>query len=407
MKKNVFVFLLIFAIIFQTYLPIKADAITLAEYEANVAKYKKEVEDNKKNLNLTQSEIDKANKQIEALKAETATLIDEVKVLHEEVEEYNDKIKDKLLQSKQIIEYMQLSNGENVYLEYVFKADSTSDLIYRTAVVKELVDYNNKAIDDMKQLISDNEAREKEIANRKVEIENKQQEMTKRLQSLGEAEKGYDDAILSNSKQLQMYEDMVTAYKKLGCKSSDVIGVDCANDGEAGIFRRPTKTGYITQEAYVRYNSNGTVSYIHRAVDIGSKNGRSEKIYPVANGRIVFKGHDNNNALIVAIEHYVSAENTWYTSMYAHLTSFAPNIEVGDYVTSDQYIGYMGDTGYSFGVHLHMEIFPCRMAHPGDPNCSGSSPLSSFIEYGKRMMLKGYEGPRKLIYFPKGTWTSR
>ena len=127
---------------------------------------------------------------------------------------------------------------------------------------------------------------------------------------------------------------------------------------------------------------------------------------PAVPGRIVFKGYDSNGALIVAIEHYVASQNTWYTSMYAHLSSFAPNISLGDYVTSDQYIGYMGDSGYSFGVHLHLEIFPCRMIL-GDPNCSS---LGNFIEYGKKLMRNGYEGPRKLIYFPNGlynSWNSR
>lgn len=406
MKKKVFGLTLIFAIISSWFAPLQGHAITLGEYEQKLAEYKKEAQENKDSLNLTQQQINSANNEIKQLETERSQLIEEVKKLNTEIEEYNNKIKDKLEESKQIIEYLQLSSGENVYLEYVFKAESTSDLIYRSAVVKELVDYNNRAIDEMKQIIEDNKDRQVEIEKRKVAISNNEKLLTEKLVSLGEEKNVLDLAGIKVEEQIKTYEDMVAQYKKLGCKSSDVIGVDCAVNGDAGIFRRPTKTGYITQEAYVSYDWKGNVSYIHRAVDIGSRNSSREKIYPVANGRIVFKGYDSNGALIVAIEHYVASQNTWYTSMYAHLSSFAPNISLGDYVTSDQYIGYMGDSGYSFGVHLHLEIFPCRMIL-GDPNCSS---LGNFIEYGKKLMRNGYEGPRKLIYFPNGlynSWNSR
>lgn len=49
---------------------------------------------------------------------------------------------------------------------------------------------------------------------------------------------------------------------------------------------------------------------------------------------------------------------------YAHLDSYAPGLQVGDFVKAGQFIGYMGDSGYGkegttgkFDVHLHLGIY--------------------------------------------------
>lgn len=56
--------------------------------------------------------------------------------------------------------------------------------------------------------------------------------------------------------------------------------------------------------------------------------------------------------------------NTGTYYYYAHLDSYAENIEKGTEISSGTLIGYMGDTGYSktegtkgnFAVHLHLGI---------------------------------------------------
>ncbi len=60
----------------------------------------------------------------------------------------------------------------------------------------------------------------------------------------------------------------------------------------------------------------------------------------------------------------ITSENGIYY-YYAHLYSFAPNLEKGDRVYAGQLLGFMGDSGYSdvegtvgnFDVHLHFGIY--------------------------------------------------
>ncbi len=373
---------------------------TLKEYEDLVEKYKNEAAQNKANINKTQDEINAANNQIEKLKQETLTLTKEISTLNDEIEEYQGDIKEKITESKQVIEYMQLSADRNVYLDYIFKADSVTDLINREYVIQEIVDYNDRAVDELKQMVADNEAREKEIEKRQKEIDNKENQLEKQIESLGDKKSSLAAGGVSIEKQLKLYEEYVSIYRKLGCKSTDVIGKDCAKEDGITSFRRPTTTGYITQEAY--YGK----SYTHKGIDIGSPNKYAEKIYPIADGTITSKYTDSYGALTVVILHYNILDGKYYSSLYCHMSAYAPNIYVGKKVTSNDYIGYMGMTGKATGPHLHLEVYPCKLYNPSDSNCYSWSAWASF---GTNKLKNGYN-PRQLINFPKGLynyWYSR
>ena len=321
---------------------------TLGYYEEKLAQAKKEYQDNQNALNKTQNEINNSKNLIEKLKQETLDLVEEVKKLNEEIDTYNDDIKNKLLESKQLLEYLQLSDGKNIYLDYVFKAESITDFINRSYTVKEIVNYNTKTIDNLEQMIKDNKKREEEIDKRQHEISAKEEELGNNITALGEKKSSLTAGGIDAAKQIKIYEEYVNGYKRQGCKTNDVIGVDCAVQNGTGVFRRPTKTGYVTQEAY--YTSP---SKYHRALDIGSPNKEKEKIYPIADGVITSIYEDKWHALCLTIEHFNINDGKTYTSLYVHMSSYAPGLKVGNRITSEQYIGYMGQTGKASGVHLH------------------------------------------------------
>jgi murein DD-endopeptidase MepM/ murein hydrolase activator NlpD len=45
-----------------------------------------------------------------------------------------------------------------------------------------------------------------------------------------------------------------------------------------------------------------------------------------------------------------------YSTVYAHLSRFAPGIKQGVRVAQGQLIGYVGQTGWATGPHLHYEF---------------------------------------------------
>lgn len=378
---------------------VSAARVTLGQYEQKLREFKTQAEQNKQAINRTQNEINTANNRVVSLKTETLKLVEEVNLLNEEIDKFKTEIENKITDTKHIIEYMQMIEGDNLYLNYVLKAETVSDIIDREMIIKQLIDYNNKSIGEMETIIKGNIDRQKKIDQRQISIEKKEVELKNNIEVLGDRKEALAEGGVTIEKQIKIYDEIVKGYKKYGCKSHHVIGVDCARS-DSGVFRRPTTTGYVTQEQY--YGS----SYTHRGIDIGSKNKTKEKIYPIADGRIIAKYVDGWGALVVAIEHYSAIQGKYYSSLYAHLSSYAPGLSVGKTITSNQYIGYMGNTGKSSGVHLHLELFPCRLFDLADKNCSS---WSKYYNFATNQLRSGYN-IRKVITFPNGvynSWSSR
>ena len=400
---------LIVVLLTIAFIPKDVYAVTLGEYEAKVKKYTKELQDTQNSIKLTEQQIANTKAEINSITRETQDLEEEIDDLKLEIEQGKKEIKEKSLQTKQLFEYLQVANGENAYLEYAFGADNMTDFIYRMSIVEQMTEYNEEVTKDLEDMIDRNNKREVEINKKEKNLEVKKKNLEKKVVSLGENKSSLQESGVDSKKQLKIYEELVNSYKKLGCKSSDVIGVDCAVSGPAGKFRRPTNVGSVSSEFGWRWGS------LHQGIDITSPNRKKEKIYPVANGTIIAKYYDYYGALVIMIEHYDSTTNTWYTSDYCHMSKYAPNLYVGKYVTSDDYIGYMGNTGYVIpaptasnpdaGTHLHLEIAPCRVYK--DNKCKNWNTYSNYLV--SLVNNKNYKGPRALINFPSAgvRWNTR
>ena len=394
--KKVFKLLIISLII---TIPINVKAITLGDYKKKLAEYKAAYEENQRQIKKTQSEINSTNNKISSMKKEMISLSSEISKLKDDVIKYNEEIEKKELETKKLIEYMQLSGGQNLYLEYAFEADNVTDLIYRMSVVEQITDYNKKSVKELNELIVTAKNRQKEINKREKELDEKQDELGELVVSLGDNKDSLSESGVSISKQIKLYENQVKTYQKLGCKDNDVIGKDCAVNNSAGVWRRPVTKGYVTSE--FKYRSGK----LHRAVDISNReNPYGTKIYAVANGRITNIYNDTYGAKVVLIEHTYNGK--YYTSNYCHMSKYNPAIYEGMKVTSNTWIGYMGMTGKATGPHLHLEIFPCRLYNLSDKNCST---WSKYVKYAASLYSSGYKGPRALISMPAAgvTWTSR
>ena len=157
------------------------------------------------------------------------------------------------------------------------------------------------------------------------------------------------------------------------------------------VWHLPTEMGTISQYPH----------YGHAAYDITSPRGSNEFIFPVANGVISSIYTDSAGALIVTVLHNV--DGRLYTSLYAHLSSYANGLYVGKEVTINDCLGRMGTTGNSTGVHLHLIVADCALFNPNDGNCRD---LNSFFNYINVRTTQGYFGLGNLMYVP-ASWNSR
>lgn len=394
MKKNILritLSLLIISIILPTR--VLAADLTFGQIQDDLTKAKKELNENDKLISDKTNQIIANNTTIKNLKAEVEKMGEEAVELQQEIADANTEISQKKEQTKNLIVYLQMSEGSNVYLDYVFGGDSITDLVYRLSVVEQITEYNDKMVTELEDLISNNEKRKVELANKQEEYEKKMTTLNNEITKLSNSIAKLGDLSPSLEQQVKEKEKLVNYYKSQGCKNrTDVIGRDCAVTSTNATFSRPIKTGYVTSFIGYRWGS------FHRGTDIGSSLGRNTPLYSIGNGTITSIWQDSSGAKCINVQ-YKTVDGKYYTAIYGHLSRYASNIKEGMQVNSNTILGYMGDSGYAFGVHLHLEVWPCRLY--GDSNCST---WNKYVQFAENQFKKGFKGAESVISFPSRTY---
>ena len=369
-----------------------ADGVTFGQFQDDLAKAEKELNANNQSINNNKNQINADNATIKKLKSEIEEMGVETNKLQQEIAESNINIAERKKQTKDVISYYQMSQGENIYLEYVFGGDSITDLVYRLSIVEQITEYNEKVMKELEGLIEANEKRKVELANKEKECENKINSLNAEISKLTNSVSKLGELSPGLEQEVKTKRDLVDFYKNQGCKNrSDVIGKDCAVSSSNGQFSRPIKTGYITSFIGYRWGS------LHRGLDMGSSLGRNTPLYSVGYGRITSIWRDGNGANNVNIE-YRGRDGKYYTAIYAHLSRYG-NIYKNMEVTPNTIIGYMGDTGFVTGVHLHLELWPCRLYV--DKECKT---WNSYVNFVSKQYKSGFKGAESVINFPSRTY---
>jgi len=87
----------------------------------------------------------------------------------------------------------------------------------------------------------------------------------------------------------------------------------------------------------------------HKGVDYAAP--RGTPIWSTGDGKVSFRGTKGGYGKTVIVGH-----GTRYSTLYAHLRSYAKGVRNGARIKQGQVIGYVGTTGLSTGPHLHYEF---------------------------------------------------
>lgn len=126
---------------------------------------------------------------------------------------------------------------------------------------------------------------------------------------------------------------------KTGSRTQFVIG-------NTGIWIWPTRSGYVITTYFGHDNGLGYYRY-HGAIDIAGL-GCNSPIYAANDGTVITAKYNSSLGNYVEINH-----NNGYITLYGHMSKLL--VQKGQGVEMGQVIGLMGDTGYSFGCHLHFQ----------------------------------------------------
>jgi len=399
MKENkLFKIILILLICLPSvlYIPnISAKSISDLRKELD-AILEKENENNNK-INLNEGQINAVQNDINNIYNEIEETNRIIKEKEEEIKTLELEIKEKDKSSKKLMSSLQTTSGNSFYIEYLFGADSITDFIYRFSITEQITSYNEKLIKDMNNKIEESKKLNIELAEKEKELKTKQATLSTKLASLETTNSELYELGASIEEEIKTAKKVIQTYIDAGCKEDEDINI-CANrvlppDTQ---FYRPFEHGGISSEygwrpaVKDRYGNVIVDAMMHEGIDLTNGLGTKNPIYAVANGVVKHAKYDYWSGNTIVIHHNINGKK--YSSTYQHLNKML--VKVGDIVTKDTVIGYMGSTGiYSSGYHLHLAI-------------------STGLRYTDYSGLSAYVArtvnPRTLINFPtSGSWKDR
>jgi len=138
----------------------------------------------------------------------------------------------------------------------------------------------------------------------------------------------------------------------------------------------------------------------HKGVDFAAPEGTP--VRASGDGKVTFAGQQGGYGNVIMLQH-----NGIYSTVYAHLSQFAKGLQAGARVAQGDVIGYVGQTGWATGPHLHYEFRandqqrdPLTMALPNAQPIPAEqkaayldhvAPLAVELAFGRGITLAGGE----------------
>lgn len=345
----------------------------LDELKKDTAKQKEYKETLNAQIETVQQEIDSYNLEINQLNSQISEKEAEIADKQVSIDENFEKLKERLCALYKA--------GEASTLAIVLDADNLSDMLRKAEIMKAVTEHDTDLMDTLKSEMKDIESQKAEIQASKEELTQSRTELQDSQQELTELMAEADSLLTDLEKQQKQLEmenesldkDMQEADAALdewyaeyyankqeessgsnnNSGSSTSGGSSSGNSGSStpvdgtGQFMWPVPGYYgaITQG----FHSG------HKGLDISGGGIYGQPIVAADSGYVMFAGFGsaanshNRYGYCVDIDH-----GNGYASRYAHCSALT--VSTGTYVTKGQIIGYVGNTGESYGSHLHFEI---------------------------------------------------
>lgn len=360
MKKKIFILLIVLIMIF---IPLyRVEAKTLGDLKKELSNLEAKYEENKENKKLTDEQISSLTSEINTLTGKINSIKSEIKKAEEDIADNQKKIEEKKDETDELLKFLQVSSGENVYLEYIFEADSYTDFIYRYSVASQLTEYNDNLMDELTKLIEELEKKKSDLSTKRSNLETESNNLNSKLITLRSNLEGYKELGTTIEQDISDMKSEIKRLTNKGCKDNEDI-TTCGKTSQGGItlidatgWSYPLSWGCVTSE-YTGYNirQDWSGGGGHHAIDLDCVN-EGTTVYAASYGRVArVVNYSSCGGNMVWVYH--SINGIPYTTVYMHLLriSVSPDQEVTPYTKIGEVGGgstasYDGCTG---GAHLH------------------------------------------------------
>ncbi|MBQ2391243.1 MAG: peptidoglycan DD-metalloendopeptidase family protein [Clostridia bacterium] len=301
-----------------------------------------------------EAQITAVNSRISSINAQMSKYESDIAEKEAEIEDAKDTLKARLRAI-----YIAGSSSE---LEVILGADDFADFLAKSELMRgvtdhdtELMDSINAEIAEINEMKAGLEASKKEADQLKQTLVSKQNELDTEY---SKAKSTYNSISSEQSDLEDESAEIAAAKKKAEAEWEEIISKSAQQNQNlefevvqgTSIFAWPVQAGsYISSHFGSRWGTT------HGGTDICFYGGAYGKpIYAAAAGTVIAAGWNNGGyGNYVIIDHGVLNGNR-YTTLYAHASSVC--VSAGQTVSQGTHIANIGNTGQSFGAHLHFEV---------------------------------------------------
>ena len=248
--------------------------------------------------------------------------------------------------------------GDISYWAVLFGASNFSDMLSRLNDINEIMDADQRVIDDLKALQAeisrkktsleqnkaDAEDVKSQLVRQKTDLDNQRQEaiaLVKEIQNNEAQHKATINAL--EAEEEAILAEAVRLSKELAAQQAAE-----AQQANAGGYIWPVDSRHITSTVGGRDSPGGIGSTNHKGTDIGMV-GYNSNIYAAKAGTVIVSEYSSSYGNYVVVSH-----GSGNTTLYAHMSR--RSVKVGQVVKQGEVLGITGSTGNSTGPHLHFEI---------------------------------------------------
>ncbi|WP_066149610.1 murein hydrolase activator EnvC [Anoxybacillus sp. P3H1B] len=348
-----------------------------------------------KKLDMTVSETSGKIRELSATIEDTKQ---DIQVLQREIAEVKERIEKRNELLKERVRSLQQSGGLVSYLDVLLGAQSFGDFIDRISAVTTIFEADKQIIAEQEADKKLKEGKENELTTKLASLQSDLQKLQQLKQQLSQQIKEKDQLMAQLEKQEQdvhekklalaeeqevlkkqeaamkaQLQQLLIQQQQQAAKAKSTASQTSSSSGPSYVSGGGSAgVPAVTSGAFMR-PANGPVTSgfgmrggeFHAGVDIG-KRAAEVPVVAAADGYVFRSYYSQSYGNVVFITHVINGQV--YTTVYAHLESRLAH--EGQTVKKGQIIGYMGNTGWSEGAHLHFEL------HRGPWNAAKSNAVN-------------------------------
>lgn len=318
-----------------------------------------------------------------ALDEKNEVIQQEILLTEEQITMYNEMIAEKEAEAQEAqaaadaqlevykvhLRSMEENGTFNFYLSVLFGAKDFGDLISRIDMITEIMEKDKEVEDSYKEARdfaleakAEYEAYKAELDAKKAqleaEVEQLKAEIAEANNMIADLQKDIDaytaeyNQMEANERSVQAQIDELTRQmqeeERRRKEEAEANHTQTpANPAVTGSYQWPSSCTYITSKYGNRVHPIFGTTKFHAGVDVGAAAGSG--IQAADGGTVSVATYSSSYGNYVMIYHSDGS-----STLYAHMSAIA--VTQGQTVNQGDVIGYVGDTGWASGAHLHFEI---------------------------------------------------